>query len=336
MLALDGGSKICFDNFINALVVDSLFFAFIEKLQSVVQDLRHWSSSTQPIELKTSYMRSTFIASLLIVASTCLSCSDEREGMDMDNTSDTTAQSSEHSSTTTPFVAKIKNAHKAPEFFAQKAVAFDIKLAFAGKPRLTGTITMMTNSTKVLVEKENGDRVLYDGSDVLLYPADADWPRARFDVLTWSWFFAAPYKLDDPGTHWTSLGRLPFDETDSAEAEQLTFGDGIGDAPDDWYIVYRDEATSLMKGTAYVVTYGKSAEEQSKAEPHALTYHNYKEFAGILFATRWLFRDWSKEAGVSGQRGEASISNVRFIDNPETTFQLPADAKNVPLAREES
>ena len=281
-------------------------------------------------------MRSTIIFLLLIVACSFLACSDTGEDKRNADTaavgSANNAQSSEHASTTTPFVAKIKNAHRASEFFAHKAIAFDIDLSFGGKPRLNGTVTMMTNSTKVLVENDNGDRVLYNGSDVRLYPSDAEWPRARFDVLTWSWFFAAPYKLDDPGTHWESLGRLPFDETDSADAERLTFGDGIGDAPDDWYIIYRDETTNLIKGTAYIVTYGKSAEDKGKAEPHAITYHDYKEFAGIPFATRWLFQDWSKEAGVSGERGEAVISNVRFIDNPDTQFQLPTDAKSVPLA----
>lgn len=279
-------------------------------------------------------MRVAFISSLLIVAGSFLACTDTQSDAQPENNADSATENvlSESSpSTTTPFVAKIKSAHKAAEFFAHNAVAFDINLVFGGKPRLVGTVTMMTNSTKVLVEKENGDRVLYDGSNVLLHPADAEWPRARFDVLTWSWFFAAPYKLDDPGTHWTSLGKLPFDGVDSAEAERLTFGEGIGDAPDDWYIVYSDEVSSMMKGVAYIVTYGKSAEEKAKAEPHAITYHHYKEFAGIPFATRWLFQDWSKEGGVSGERGEATISNVRFIDNPDSIFQLPADAKNVPL-----
>lgn len=272
------------------------------------------------------------LLSLLAISGFLASCSGEQKDVHAENeAAESPALDIGRASTRSAFVSPIKAAHGASEFMKHPAVAFDFNLVFGGKSRLTGTITMMTNSTKVLVQREDGARLLYNGEGVVLYPADAEWPRARFDALTWSYFFAVPYKLDDPGTRWNPMGRLPLEGSDSAEAEMLTFGENIGDAPDDWYIVYRTDSSNLVQAMAYVVTYGKSAEEAADAEPHAITYEDYREFSGVPFATRWLFRNWNMREGVSGERGEATISNVRFIEDPGTIFDAPSDARQIPL-----
>ena len=270
--------------------------------------------------------------SLLVVVGFLPACSGEQgEGGATNEAAETAMRDTGSISAASPFIAPIKAAHHTSEFLKHPAVAFDFNLVFGGKSRLNGTITMMTNSTKVLVQREDGAQLLYDGKGVFLHPADAAWPRARFDALTWSYFFAVPYKLDDPGTRWNPLGRLPLEGSDSAEAQMLTFGENIGDAPDDWYIVYRADSSDLIRAMAYVVTYGKSAEEAADAEPHAIVYEDYKEFSGVPFATRWLFRNWNMREGVSGERGEATISNVRFIEDPGSIFEMPSDASEVPL-----
>lgn len=218
------------------------------------------------------------------------------------------------------FIRSMEHAHRADRFFSHDAIAFDLNLSFGGKSRLTGTVTMLTNSTQVMLERDDGAKALYDGETVYRYPAGADWPRARFDVLTWMYFFAAPYKLGDPGTALELLGPLPLD-SDTCRAARLTFETGIGDAPDDWYIIYRSDSTHLLRVMAYIVTFDKSTEEIAKAEPHAIVYEDYREVGGILFAHRWTFTNWSREEGVSGERGVAEISNIRFVENPE--FALP-------------
>lgn len=230
------------------------------------------------------------------------------------------------------FARRIERGHNAEAFRSHKAVSFDMQLSFATKPVLDATITMLTNSGKVLVTRRSDSaRVVFNGTDVLIYPAGAPWPRARFDVLTWAYFFAAPYKLSDPGTRLELLGLHPL-EGDSCSAARLTFGTGIGDAPKDWYIVYRDQATDRLRGMAYIVTYGKEFEE-ANANPHAITYSQYREVDGVPVAGSWEFRDWSMEQGVTGQRGEASISNLRFIDGEvDSLFHLPPGAEHVALS----
>lgn len=263
------------------------------------------------------YFSSSLLLILLIVG--CGSGENQTSGAD---SSGTQIQSSPDPATAaaTAFIEEIKQAHHAPKFFAHSAIAFDLKLSFGGKSRLTGRVTMLTNSTKVKLERNDGATVLFDGEKVYRYPNDTNWPRARFDVLTWMYFFAAPYKLGDPGSQMELLGRFPLD-SDTCETGKLTFGDGVGDAPDDWYIVYKSDSTNLLRAMAYIVTFGKSAEESEKAEPHAIVYSDYHEVEGIPFAHRWTFTNWKQEEGVSRERGVAEISNVRFVENPE--FTLP-------------
>ncbi|MCB0710813.1 MAG: hypothetical protein KDD67_00635 [Ignavibacteriae bacterium] len=263
------------------------------------------------------YLSSSLLFILLITG-----CGNQEGEKRRANDSSTQIQSSSNPVPTlaSTFIEEIEDAHHAPMFFAHRAVAFDLKLSFAGKSRLTGRVTMLTNSTKVMVERNDGATVLFDGEKVYRYPNDTNWPRARFDVLTWMYFFAAPYKLGDPGSEMELLGRFPLD-SDTCETGKLTFGDGVGDAPDDWYIIYKADSTSLLRAMAYIVTFGKSAEESGKAEPHAIVYSDYREVEGIPFAHRWTFTNWKQEEGVSGERGVAEISKVRFVENPE--FTLP-------------
>ena len=273
-------------------------------------------------------MRFLFIVGIVLLLFS--GCQSEQKEVHDTEPSDSASQSEKAESPAALFIEEIREAHHASAFFSHEAIAFDLNLSFGGKARLNGTVTMLTNSTKVLLERDDGAAVLYDGTDVYISPSGADWPRARFDVLTWMYFFAAPYKLDDPGTEMEMLGRLPL-EGDSSQAGRLTFGSEIGDAPDDWYIVYKDDSTNLIRAMAYIVTYGKTEEESAKAEPHAIVYSDYREVEGFPFAHRWTFTNWSREEGVSGERGAAEISNIRFVEQPR--FSLQGEKKAIPLSQ---
>lgn len=51
----------------------------------------------------------------------------------------------------------------------------------------------------------------------------------------------------------------PLDEKDHQTAK-LTFEKGIGDAPDDWYVVYTDPENNTMQAAAYIVTFGSGGD----------------------------------------------------------------------------
>lgn len=257
---------------------------------------------------------------LLSVLSACSAPTEPTESTESDST-EQPATEEIISSTLTALEA----AHKKSTFDQKEAIQFDIELFFRGKKRLDATITSLTNSGKIRMEKADGTVVVFDGNQVLQMPADTDYKGARFDIFTWQYFFMAPYKLSDPGTIWTDISRDTLN-TLTYERGKLTFEAGTGDAPDDWYVIYKNPKTNLMDVLAYIVTYGQSAEE-AEEEPHAVTYEAYQTFEGIPIATKWGFWIWYEDQGLTEQLGEANVSNVKFVDGADTLFSLGEDAK---------
>lgn len=227
------------------------------------------------------------------------------------------------------WVTELEAAHQRDEFHRRAIIQFNLELYFRGSKRLEGTITSRTNSNQVLLERADGAQVYYDGRDVYLSPADADWSGARFDVLTWQYFALAPFKFSDPGTQWELLSEQALGDATYSRGK-LTFSAGTGDAPDDWYIAYRRPRDDRLHALAYIVTYG--GRDAGAAEPHAISYTNYQPVDGIPFARNWEFWMWYEDEGLGEQLGEATVSNVRFLNESEVFANFPkAEAKLVPL-----
>jgi hypothetical protein len=223
------------------------------------------------------------------------------------------------------FAQNIENAHNKQDWEKEQAVSFDVDLQFGGKQRLDAKVTTFTNSTRVRLDRKDGSKLIYDGEQVYLCPADANEKGARFDTFTWQYFFAMPFKLTDPGTNWEIIND-PKSANQEFNKAKLTFGDNIGDAPDDWYVVYQEPKSGLLHAAAYIVTYG-TAQEKAEENPHAIVYHDYKVIKGIPVATRWTFHNWGENEGIQDQIGEATISNIVFFNAKKDLFEKPENSK---------
>lgn len=226
-----------------------------------------------------------------------------------------------------PTLSALETAHQKAAFYGHAAIQFDLELVFGGKKRLEATITSMTNSAKIKLEKSDGTTLLFDGEKVLQSPDTASYGGARFDIFTWQYFFMAPYKLSDPGAVWKDIKPDTLNEL-IYKRGKLTFESGIGDAPEDWYVIYKNPQTNLMDVLAYIVTYSKSV-EKAEEEPHAVTYEAYEKVAGIPFATKWGFWIWYEDQGLTKKLGEANLSNIKFIGVDDQTFSLDGTTKEV-------
>jgi len=232
-------------------------------------------------------------------------------------------------SVSNPFVSAIENAHKKNLFLKHKSVSFSIDIKFGGKQRLNAKITMLTNTTKIRIDKKDGATLVYDGQDIFISPKDADDKRARFDMFTWTYFFGFPYKLNDPGTKWEVQKNRTLDNI-SYNTAKLSFDTGIGDSPDDWYVLYADPNTNLLKASAYIVTYGSNGDTaKAESDPHAIYYKSFKTINNIPFATKWEFYGWRSEKGFTDKLGEASISNITFSEDENMTFRNPENYKKL-------
>jgi hypothetical protein len=63
------------------------------------------------------------------------------------------------------FTDKVEKAHHKAEFSAQEAVQFNLKLEF-GVPRMDAKFTILTNSTKGVIEYKNGAKIIFDQDKV--------------------------------------------------------------------------------------------------------------------------------------------------------------------------
>ena len=224
------------------------------------------------------------------------------------------------------FAGPIEESHGAEAWRRQEAVAADVALEFGGNPVLDGRLLFPPDMAAARLELADGTVAVWDGTAAWVSPAAAELPRARFHLLTWPYFFALPFKLRDPGTRLEDLGQLPLSGT-AYDAARLTFEPGTGDTPDDWYVLYRDPASSRLAAAAYIVTYGTPT-EQAEADPHAITYEDFEEVAGVQVPTTWRFWLWNEEEGIHGEPiGRATLENVRFGPAPAGAFERPEDAR---------
>ncbi|WP_010521979.1 hypothetical protein [Aquimarina agarivorans] len=239
-----------------------------------------------------------------------------------------TTLSTENKPKISPFTQKIERTHKKTAYLNKEAISFDIDVKFGGKDYLNGTFTMLTDGTKIRLDSKDNTKVIYNGNEVFMSPKTAEIGGARFDIFTWSYFFNLPYKLNDPGTKWSSPKQRPLNGS-MHHTEKLSFESGIGDAPDDWYVVYKNAIDNTLAGAAYIVSFGKDLAAAEK-EPHAVKYNNYQNVDGIPVSKQWTFHNWNEKDGYGNQIGEVTINNVKFLNPEDNLFSKTEDSKAVP------
>lgn len=223
-------------------------------------------------------------------------------------------------------INKMERAHGKDLFLGNDAVKFDIKLKFGGKSRLDATIYMLTDSRMVRLDHADGTSIFFDGKSIWYNGESAQDTSARFDVLTWSYFFALPFKVNDPGTKIEDLNN-----NSEFEKFTLTFDDYVGDSPKDWYHLFIDKDTHLLDASGYIVTYGDVDVKKAEKNAHAIAYGNYKSFSSVQLATSWAFYDYkNQELDSSKSIGSAELSDIEF-GTFNDTFSIPNNSHKVAM-----
>lgn len=228
------------------------------------------------------------------------------------------------------FAETVERAHGLEAWRSQPAFEAALAVEFGGRPVLQAKLLFPTDLGAARLDLTDGTAVVFDGAHAWVSPASSPVTRARFHALTWAYFVAAPMKLRDPGTHLEPLGQRQL-QGETFEAARLTFEPGTGDSPEDWYVLYRDARTGLLRAMAYIVTYGRSAAEAA-AEPHAITYHDFVDVEGVQIATTWRLWNWSEAEGITGEAvGRGTLAEPRFVRPDLGAFDRVEDAREDPL-----
>ncbi|MEZ4272120.1 MAG: hypothetical protein R3C68_12030 [Myxococcota bacterium] len=153
---------------------------------------------------------------------------------------------------------------------------------------------------------------------------------ARFWALTPYYFVAMPFVLGDPGV------RLQISQDDPADAGlppcdvvRVTFDQGTGDAPDDYYVVYLAKESGRLVALRYVVSYKPfmASKGVSHTPEKLLVYEDYQEAGPLTLARTHRFY-----AFADGKRGSlvtvSTVSDVQYgaqFDAAQLT--MPAGAQ---------
>ena len=119
----------------------------------------------------------------------------------------------------------------------------------------------------------------------------------RFMALLNYYFVNLPWLTQDPGVVLgdVSTAKLWDDPTDYITV-RMTFESGVGDTPDDYYVLYIDPKTHMMKGCRYTVTYTSLLPEGMTHTPeHTLVFDSFETVDGLEVPTQYTIYETDKK-----------------------------------------
>lgn len=176
-------------------------------------------------------------------------------------------------------------------------------------------------SRKVRISHPNYT-VGFDGQEAWVIPSKEAFgttpPRFYHNLIFY--FYAIPYVLADPGINYEVLP----DRTVNGkvlDAIKISFNDGVGDAPDDYYIAHFDKETHEFYFLLYTVTYFSGETNENFG---AIVYDNWTEVNGLKVPQS--MKGFKFAADTLGeQRYERVFDNIKLTEESlnHALFAIP-------------
>ncbi len=169
----------------------------------------------------------------------------------------------------------------------------------------------------------------WDGEQAWVSPKDAELPvNPRFWALTPYYFVAVPFVLADKGVQLDKQGTAELHGREH-DVIKATFAEGVGDSPDDYYVIYLDAETGHFGGLRYIVAYPGFFPDGGHSPEKLMVYEGEQTVDGITFATDFSTYKWDAEAEERGEKvTEVEMSDVEFRpDTLDSYFDVPEGAK---------
>ncbi len=166
----------------------------------------------------------------------------------------------------------------------------------------------------------------WDGQNAWQKPADMKMPtNPRFWSLTPYYFVGLPFVLADRGVVLAEEAPAEFNGK-TVDVIRATF-EGVGDAPDDFYVVYLDQKDSTVEAIRYIVTYKGFFPDGGHSPEKLMMYEGAQSVKGITLPTAYRTYKWD------GSKHTELVTNTTLTELsflPETkasTFAPPEGAK---------
>jgi len=153
------------------------------------------------------------------------------------------------------------------------------------------------NSSRVVVEQgnrraylvsDNGASAVWNGEKAWGVEWVAPMPP-RFVVALTYYFLNLPWLVLDPGVVLGPPAQawLPGNPNEYVSV-RVTYEEGVGDTPDDYYELYIDPKTYRLEGCEYIVTYAALLPPGVEhTPPHLLLYEEFETVDGLVVPTRF-------------------------------------------------
>ncbi|WP_436514342.1 DUF6503 family protein [Ekhidna sp. To15] len=189
------------------------------------------------------------------------------------------------------------------------------------------TITNLQNR-KIRLESPK-QTIGFDGTDVWVTPDSVDTERTRFYHNLYFYFYAMPFVVGDPGAYYEDVEARELNGK-TYNGIKVSYGVGVGDAPDDNYIIWYDQETYKMEWLMYTVTF-RTGEATDNYK--LIRYENWDTFNGLLLPTSIQWYNYDGEA-VGEARDDATVfENIQLSTEApdESLFEKPEGAFIAPL-----
>ncbi len=145
-----------------------------------------------------------------------------------------------------------------------------------------------------LIEKFGHYKVGFTAEDINIYPNKDSFPseNPRFLHNLRFYFFTIPFVTADPGAFQEELEPAEMGGK-MYNRVKVTFGEGVGAAPKDQYILWYNPADNVLEFINYSVTYFN---EGNAEKYNAIRYSNWKESGGLKFPGKMTSYKWENDA----------------------------------------
>ncbi|TNE85008.1 MAG: hypothetical protein EP330_26755 [Deltaproteobacteria bacterium] len=186
---------------------------------------------------------------------------------------------------------------------------------------VSGTRVRRTRQTVDLLTARAVHEAIEPAEGVFAFDGEQAWTTldpdpfpARFWALTPYYFVGLPFVLSDPGVHFELVDDDPVDMgLAKSQAVRVTFGEDIGDAPDDYYVVYVAESDKRLLATRYVVSYQPffAGKEVTHSPEKLLVYSELTPVGPLTLPSR--HTTYAIEDGVRGELvTHATVSDFEY------------------------
>lgn len=148
----------------------------------------------------------------------------------------------------------------------------------------------------------------------------------RFWSLTPYYFVGIPFVLADEGINISNLPEKTYDGK-NYDVLKVTFGNDVGDSPDDYYIVYLDKKDSTVGLIRYVVSYKGFFPDGGQTPESLMEYNGEQIVKGIKFPKSYRSFTFDPKAHKTiDPKAKIDFENVSFVSWDDSLVEKPKEA----------